>query len=1077
MIAVHKFYVNIAIALCLTLLLAQTVSAQTESVFEGRTWSDFDPDRGAKAACDNELDADTTNDDIDEDNDGLIELCYLEDVDAMRHDLGGTSLKRGDDILNSGCPSGGCNGYELVRNLDFSDDTSYSSTANKVIYTVDDYEDSNDSGWQPIGDYTNVLDNNPFNSIFEGNGHTIANLMINRPNAGRVGLFSYTGSSSKISNIGLLNVRINGQIRPGGLISFNDGAAITNSYATGFVNGADGAGGLIGYSTGGTITNSYATASVDTKKEPAGGLIGWQNTDSITNSYATGAVKGRLWAGGLVGYGTDGTITNSYATGSGKGGLVGAKSSNGNHRTEKSYWDTETSGITTSAGGEGKTTDELQSPTAATGIYSSWSTDNWDFGSTGEYPALKYATECGASQQPACGALLKGQERNSQPRIIAPQNNDEIRISESDANTTKKIAVTVSDDDINDELTLLLSAVDEDQNLVVLETTKTQVMTNGKPKRDINEVLSIKVPQNIISGTTTLRLVAEDNSGFYNAMSEPILLKVLAGNIQPTITPIPSDIGLLEGTSTTLNVVIKDDNDDPISVSLDSDSTAATATITATGNANHILKITASSEGTATITVTMDDGKGEVNSVVIVKFTVEVEANDAPMLEILSQPNQPIELGATTSVGISIRDTNFDFNDRVAITVRSSTQSVVLVTPKSISDIDSNTTQTFTLTGKAIGESRISFTATDRNRTSSTVSVLLRVFSSLTLTDKVPTAPVVATVGAAFNLDTGTFFTYRGNGTLSYAVTALPAWLSFDTATGVLSGTPPAADASTDMNGLSVTVTASDSSDNAEAMFTLLMNAEPSGMPTIGFDSWQLTADTRNVMDANGIAERNYQWFRGNTEVGTNSNTYTIKDNNEERAGGTEYKVDVGIRDSIGQVTTFSAIYTVINEAPVIDSVMPTKPNYDEDETVSITASASDANNDDLTYTWSVTSRDTDPSILMGSTKTNEQIGFDIPADWVVNPSTATGVTETLQLQVTVNDGNLNATQMVEVVVTKIDNGKVGTPSISGDADDVDLFTLRIDLASDPDDENDNPNLNYQWQRCLADADCSPQGD
>ena len=39
--------------------------------------------------------------------------------------------------------------------------------------------------------------------------------------------------------------------------------------------------------------------------------------------------------------------------------------------------------------GTGKTTMELQSPTMAIGIYSSWSTDVWDFGTTTQYPALQ----------------------------------------------------------------------------------------------------------------------------------------------------------------------------------------------------------------------------------------------------------------------------------------------------------------------------------------------------------------------------------------------------------------------------------------------------------------------------------------------------------------------------------------------------------------------------------------------------------------------------------------------------------------------------------------------------------------
>ena len=138
--------------------------------------------------------------DIDRDDDGLIEICDIEGLNAIRYQLDGTGYRTSTDTtkITTGCKAGGCNGYELVRDLDFNDDASYSSTANKVIYTVDDYEDSADSGWQPIGYYTDDGDDDNdyqlFNSLFEGNGHTISNLMINRSDADyAVGLFGLYG--------------------------------------------------------------------------------------------------------------------------------------------------------------------------------------------------------------------------------------------------------------------------------------------------------------------------------------------------------------------------------------------------------------------------------------------------------------------------------------------------------------------------------------------------------------------------------------------------------------------------------------------------------------------------------------------------------------------------------------------------------------------------------------------------------------------------------------------------------------------------------------------------------------------
>ena len=81
------------------------------------------------------------------------------------------------------------------------------------------------------------------------------------------------------------------------------------------------------------------------------------------------------------------------------GGLLG---SNGNYGAVAScYWDTETSGQSDSAGGEGKTTTELRSPTGYAGAYADWNVDldgdgsrddPWSFGSAAEYPVLNLGT-------------------------------------------------------------------------------------------------------------------------------------------------------------------------------------------------------------------------------------------------------------------------------------------------------------------------------------------------------------------------------------------------------------------------------------------------------------------------------------------------------------------------------------------------------------------------------------------------------------------------------------------------------------------------------------------------------------
>ena len=379
--------------------------------------------------------------DIDKDDDGLIEIGDLEELNAIRYQPDGTGYRTSTDTakITIGCPTSGCKGYELTGNVDLS--------------AVDN--------WLPI---------NAFTSIFEGNGHTISNLKINRRNTDEVGLFGYVKRSSEIRNISLLNVDIKGDGDVGSLVGSNYGGRIANSYATGSVTGGDySVGGLVGWNNG-NIANSYAVGSVNGYSKYVGGLVGLNFAGSITSSYAIGSIAGWGWyVGGLVGLNFAGSITSSYATGSVNGtlhvgGLVGGNGGNiassyatgpvdgsgdvgglvgsnygGNIANSyatgpadgqwnvgglvgqndagsitNSYWDTETSGISTSAAGTGKTTAALQSPTTATGIYSSWSTDNWDFGTSGQLPILKYTKACTATTeryigQPICGAFLPNQ--------------------------------------------------------------------------------------------------------------------------------------------------------------------------------------------------------------------------------------------------------------------------------------------------------------------------------------------------------------------------------------------------------------------------------------------------------------------------------------------------------------------------------------------------------------------------------------------------------------------------------------------------------------------------------------------
>ena len=343
--------------------------------------------------------------DYDTDDDGLIEITTLVQFDAIRHDLNGDGepTPAGATAYAAAFPAvgdrqacgglTGCVGYELEANLDFDTNNSGAADAGDTYW-------NGGKGWEPFESDTTF---GGFRAIFEGNGHTIANLFIDR-DSDDVGLFGRP-LGSVIRHVGLIDVEVSGGSNVGGLAGTDQGSII-GSYVTGTVTGTGNeVGGLAGSNWGGPIVASYAAVEV-TGGNDVGGLIG-ENQAVLTASYATGRVTGEENIGGLVGSipSNGRTITASYATGtvtgeSNVGGLVGEdRTHSSTDAVTASYWDTTTSRQTTSAGGRGRTTAQLQSPMDYTGIYEQeqWNVDldgdgeaddPWDFGLDDEYPAL-----------------------------------------------------------------------------------------------------------------------------------------------------------------------------------------------------------------------------------------------------------------------------------------------------------------------------------------------------------------------------------------------------------------------------------------------------------------------------------------------------------------------------------------------------------------------------------------------------------------------------------------------------------------------------------------------------------------
>lgn len=276
------------------------------------------------------------------------------------------------------------------------------------------------AGWMPIGERGSGDGSTQFKGVFDGAGHVIRNLTINRPSRdGGVGLFGMIGSGGMVRNLGMeggsitgddftgaiagnsngtieqshaeVDVRgsgvvgglagyeygqilasystgdVSGTNNVGGLIGRSDGT-VTESYATGHVEGNDSVGGLVGIKEGGELHRSYFAGTVHANGQYIGGLVGFLFGAVLSQSYNIGSVSGDHIVGGLVGITDFGYIGKSYASGQvtavagNVGGVLGA---NNGAVMESNYWDADSSGL---ADGCGYNNDDYGVPCVAVSL-------------------------------------------------------------------------------------------------------------------------------------------------------------------------------------------------------------------------------------------------------------------------------------------------------------------------------------------------------------------------------------------------------------------------------------------------------------------------------------------------------------------------------------------------------------------------------------------------------------------------------------------------------------------------------------------------------------------------------------
>lgn len=356
-------------------------------------------------------------------------------------------------------------------------------------------------------------------------------------------------------------------------------------------------------------------------------------------------------------------------------------------------------------------------------------------------------------------------------------------------------------------------------------------------------------------------------------------------------------------------------------------------------------------------------------------------------------------------------------------------------------DAADNGTYTISLAGSQVGDTAPEYTPAFPGIGSFSVSIVSNTAPSIT-----------STAVTAVDEDSAYSYTFAAsdtdaNDTLTYSAPTLPSWLSFNTSTGVLSGTPT----NSEVGNHNVTLRVNDGTVDVDQSFTIAV-ANTNDAPVVSSAAVTSVAEdsaysyTFAATDVDTSDTLTYSaptlpsWLSFNTTTGVLSGTPT----NDEVGG---HNVVLRVNDGTVNVDqSFTITVANTNDAPVLSSPLVTTVN--EDSPFSYTLLAFDADmGDTLTYSAptlpSWLGFDTNTHVLSG-TPTNDEVGSH-------------------NVTLRVNDGTVDVDQSFTITVVNTNDAPVvtGTPvtravegvaySFTINAGDVDVSdTLTYVIANNP---------------------------
>ena len=162
-------------------------------------------------------------------------------------------------------------------------------------------------------DFAGITSMVEFSGVFDGNGHVIENLKIDRELRNNVGLFGKVVNGT-VKNLGIASGSVVGNFYVGGFVGYAQNITLLNCFNEADVRANREVGGLVGTVVNAKFYNSFNAGAIRLSgSESIGGLVGRAQNVQFDNCYNIGTVGYGTYSGQLVGWANTAVkFTNTY---------------------------------------------------------------------------------------------------------------------------------------------------------------------------------------------------------------------------------------------------------------------------------------------------------------------------------------------------------------------------------------------------------------------------------------------------------------------------------------------------------------------------------------------------------------------------------------------------------------------------------------------------------------------------------------------------------------------------------------------------------------------------------------------